>query len=104
MSGCTVILSAQQHSWDELSQKRLKFLSIPFLTANSVPQNGREGSSNNKMAAKAVQITNVFVLCERAAVLVVLSDNREVIFQNSLRKSNHEATQNRQGTDRHVKR
>jgi hypothetical protein len=33
------------------------------------------------MAAKAVQITNVFVLRERAAALVVLSDNREVMFQ-----------------------
>jgi hypothetical protein len=37
------------------------------------------------MAVKAVQITNVFVLRERAAVLVVLSDNRKVMFQNSLR-------------------
>jgi hypothetical protein len=57
LSGCTAILSAQQHNWDEQSQKRLKFLSILFLTSNGVPQNGCESSSNNKMAAKAVQIT-----------------------------------------------
>jgi hypothetical protein len=37
------------------------------------------------MAAKAVQITNVLVLHERAAALVVLSDNKEITLQNSLK-------------------
>jgi len=34
-----------------MSQKRLKVLSIFFLTSNGVPQNGREGSSNNNCTA-----------------------------------------------------
>jgi hypothetical protein len=35
-----------------------------------------------KMAAKAVEITNVFVLHERMKALVVLSDNKAAMLQN----------------------
>jgi hypothetical protein len=40
----------------------------------------------------AVEITNVFVLHERVAALVVLSDNKAAMLQNYLKKNNHVAT------------